>query len=642
LNSAGTATWIRTISPTMLNEARANFTRFAFDQVATNPDVNFGIPRIEVEGLSVVRLELGAIRSETTPGLFAQNTFEVRDTLTWVRGNMALKFGVEIRREQDNNNLAGGARPAYVFRGLYNLANDAPYSESINADPNTGLPADAQRYFRTGTYAFFGQNDWKLRPNLTLNIGLRYEYFTPLREKRGRISNLVFAPGDLLHSRIVVSDELFNPDRNNFGPRFGFAWSPTVFKDKLVLRGGFGIGFNRVPGVLFGNTRGNPPFFARHFICCGGATSEGLFPFAGNRILYATGTSTSLLSYPVNPALAQGIDPATGGVRGSTVEIYGTEAELRNAYVYNWSLEAEYELPWDLIAGLGYQASAGHKLIRITPQNLLYTRNPFFSPVYFLLPDVNANFNAMIARLTRRFARGFQLNANYRWSKSIDTLSYEGPGAPTNQTNPGNLASERGPSDYDVTHHFVMTGLWDLPIFRHRTDWVGRGFGGWQVNGIWTVSSGFPYTVKIGRTLRQPSGEQYGPIRPTAYFGGALNDHSDEAFIRPGGNFPGGGASYFDIITSGPPGIGRNSFRGPRYRSVDFSLVKETGLPRIPGLGEGAKLAIRFNFLNAFNELNLTPIGFFSSGAFADNPNFGRADSGLSGRVVEFQARFSF
>lgn len=643
LNSTGALTWIRTLAPTLLNELRANFTRFTFDEVKDNPNVNFGIPRIRVEGPSVLNLEIGIVRGETTPGIFAQNTFEFRDTLTWVRGNMALKFGVEIRREQDNNNLAGGARPSYTFKGIYNLANDAPYSEDINADPNTGLPADAQRYFRTATYAFFGQNDWKVRPNLTLNLGLRYEYFTPLREKRGRISNLVFpAPGDLLHSRIVVSDQLFEPDRNNFAPRFGFAWSPTRFKDKLVLRGGFGIGYNRIPGVLFGNTRGNPPFFARHFICCGGSASEGLFPFAGGRILYVIGTSNALTSYPVNPALAQGIDPETGGVRNSVVEIYGTEPKLPNAYVYNWSLETEYQLPWDFVASLGYQASSSHKLIRITPQNLLYQRNPFFAPVYFLLPDVNGNYNAMLARLTHTFAKGFRFDAVYRWSKSIDTLSYEGPSAETNQTNPSNLASERGPSDYDVTHHFVMSGLWDLPIFRERTDWLGKVLGGWQINGIFTASSGFPYTVKIGQNLRQPSGEPYGPIRPVAYFGGALNDHSDQAFIRVGGNFPGGGARYFDITTVGQPGIGRNSFRGPRYRATDLSLVKQTRFPRIPGLGEGANLEIRFNFLNAFNELNLTPLRFFHEGLFADKPNFGRAQSGLSGRVVEFQARFSF
>jgi hypothetical protein len=171
---------------------------------------------------------------------------------------------------------------------------------------------------------------------------------------------------------------------------------------------------------------------------------------------------------------------------------------------------------------------------------------------------------------------------------------------------------------------------------------LGQVFGGWQISGILTAHSGFPWTPKLFLSLRQPSGEFFGPIRPTRYFGGALDDSSDEAFTRPGGNFPGGGARFFDTVTVGPPGIGRNSFRGPAYRSVDLSLVKEIGFGRVPRLGEGARLQLRANLFNAFNELNLAPIGFFSSGAIITDPNFGRSSNGLSGRVIELQARFSF
>src|SRR6185503_18650988 len=160
-----------------------------------------------------------------------------------------------IRREQNNNNLAGGARPIFSFAGLFNLANDATLFEGINADPRTGLPANAQRYFRQGDYSVFGQHDWKARPNLTLNLGLRYEYFTPLREKRGQMSNLFPGPNGFVDSQLKVVDQLYKPDRNNFAPRIGFAYSPKMFKEKLVVRSGAGIAFNRVPSVLFGNTR---------------------------------------------------------------------------------------------------------------------------------------------------------------------------------------------------------------------------------------------------------------------------------------------------------------------------------------------------------------------------------------------------
>lgn len=640
-NSSATLTWNRTINATTLNEFRLNATRFSVNQVSSNPDVNFGIPRVEIEGIPTDRIRFGAPREETSPGIFAQNQFEFNDTLSKVFGNHALRLGGGVRWEQDNNNLAGGARPVYSFVGLFNFANDAPVFEAINTDPNTGAPADAQRYFRTNDYSLFVQDDWKARPNLTLNMGLRWEYFTPLRETQGRISNLVFGPNGLRDARVEVLDELYNPDRNNFGPRLGFAWSPRRLaglelpQDRLVLRGGFGIHYNRIPNVLFSNSRGNPPFFARNFICCGTAGD----PFAGGRILYALGADETPFSYPVNPVLATGIDPVTGGLRNNTVEIWGAQPDLPSAYVYVYSFEGQQELPGQLVATLGYQGSSGHKFIRIVNQRLLYTPNPAFAPVFFPQPDVNSNFNAMNARLRRRFSKGLEFDASYRWAKSIDTLSYEGPGAVTNQTNPGDLRSERGPSDFDTRHYFVLSGLYELPFFRGRNDWAGRLLGGFTVSGIVTAHSGFPFTPKIFADLRQPSGEFVGPIRPPAYFGGALEDTSDEAFIRQGGNFPGGGARYFATV-SGPPGIGRNSFRGPRYFNVDMSFFKRTPLP--PFLGEATSLELRANFFNVFNLLNLAPIGFFDAGSIVTDPNFGRSPAGLSGRVVELQARFSF
>ncbi|HYM00010.1 MAG TPA: hypothetical protein VEZ90_13735, partial [Blastocatellia bacterium] len=181
-----------------------------------------------------------------------------------------------------------------------------------------------------------------------------------------------------------------------------------------------------------------------------------------------------------------------------------------------------------------------------------------------------------------------------------------------------------------------------IPLLNKRSDWIGKAFGGWELNGIWTYHTGFPWTPKLFLDLTQPSGKPFGPIRPTQYFGGALNDSSNSAFIRPGGNFPGGGAVFFNTTAVGPPGIGRNSFRGPKFDQIDLSIAKRTRLGRIPALGEGAALEVRANLFNAFNQLNLQPIQFFSSGAIITDPNFGRSPGGLAGRVIELQARFSF
>ena len=643
LNSAYFLSYNRTISPTSLNQVRFNLTRFSSNQVAASSQTNFGIPRLEVEGLPFDRIRFGADRAETTPAIFAQNTFEVNDTYSKVFNRHALKAGFLVRREQNNNNLAGGARPLYSFQGLFNLANGTPIFEAINANPSTGQPADAQRYLRSTDFGWFVQDDWKVRPNLTVNLGLRYEYFSPLTETRGRLSNLFFGTQGLQNSQIQTVDRLYNPDWNNFAPRLGFAYSPGYLHSNAVIRGGFWVAYDRIPGSVFSNSAGNPPSFARYNICCGTATTSFSTPFAGGQILYALGANNSPSSYPINPALATGIDPVTGAPRGSAVEIWSVNPNERTPYVYVWSLDTEYRLPHNLIASVGYQGSAGHKLIRLVNQNYLYQNNPAFFAVYAPQTDVNSNFNALLVGLRRRYANGLDMALNYRWSKSIDTLSYEGPGAVTNQTYPMNLSTERGPSDYDATHYVNLTSIYDLPFYKKQQGFLGKLAGGFSLSGILNFHSGFPWTAKTGQSVSTPGGPSLSPTRPVAYFGGALTDPTTDAFIRPGGNFPNGGSAYFDITHSGFPGIGRNSFRGPRYFTTDFSFKKLTKLSASKWLGENAGIEFRANIYNAFNKLNLAPLGFFSPGTFIENNQFfGRSDAGLAGRVVELQARFSF
>ena len=662
-NSSATVAFIRTLTPTVINEARFNVTRFYSNQLEASSDADYSIPRVEVEGFlpGGARIRFGATRGETSPAIFAQNTYEFRDTLTWVRGNQAWKFGAEIRREQDNNNLLGGARPLYSFVGLFNLANDTPIFEAINTDPATGGATDLQRYLRIEAYGFFFQDDWKARSNLTLNLGLRYEYFTPPREKQGRITNFVLGPNFLRDARVEVRDELFEPDRNNFAPRLGFAYSPSWFgvtRDRVVVRGGFGIAYNRTPTVAFSNVRGNPPFFARNSPCCGSAVEDinvasgRLGPFAplgGNqanppRILYTTG-SGSIFGFPTAPGLRLGINPLTNQVIGSEVEVYGTTPELPNAYLYNYSLEAQAELPFSLTGTLGYQGSAGRKFIRIVPYRFIYpsTGNPPlpFGSTFIITPDVNTSYNALNARLTRRLSKGLQFDAIYRWAKSIDTLSFEGPGFVTNQTFPQDQSQERGPSDYDVRHSFTLTSLYEFPYFRNRGGLTGTLLDGWQINSIVTKHTGFPWTPLTRLpSLITPGGRALSPIRPISYLGGNLNDSSDDAFTRPEGNFPGGGRPYFNITGSVQlPGIGRNSFRGPNYFNIDLSLVKRTYLLFIK---EGAFLDLRANLFNAFNLRNLENFNFGAAGTIIEDTNFGRSPRGTAGRVIELQARFSF
>ncbi|PWT91764.1 MAG: hypothetical protein C5B55_07560 [Blastocatellia bacterium] len=659
------AIYTRNISPTMLNEARFNFTRWGFNEVDSNANVNFGIPRIEIEQLlpSGDRLRFGADRSENTPGVIAEKQLHFSDVLTRVMGNSTWKFGGAYRADLNDNTGTGGARPLYSFVRPWNFANDTPIFEAINENLS-GTPIANNTPFKTADLSFFVQNDWKYRPNLTFNLGLRWEYFQPITARgNDLLGNLSLGSNPLSTSTLVTSKKLTSSDYNNFGPQLGFAWSPAkIFgrdrffgaevRDRFVLRGGFGIGYDRLPNALLANTRANPPNGSRFNLCCGGAGAAGgedwAPPFADGVISYALGSSNSPLSYPQNPNFV-----AAPSFR-KTIEIYGTPPDLPSAYVYRYSLEGQYELPAKLVATLGYQGSSSHKFVRIVPEHLVEpTQNPNFFAVYFASPDVNGNYNAMLARLQRRFANGFQFDLNYRWAKSIDTTSFESPCGCTNQTFPVDNSTERGPSDYDVRHNFVASALWDIPFLRGRNDWTGKLLGGWEINGIVTTHSGFPWTPKIDQGLRGPNGNFFGPIRPTMFFGKQPLSSSNSNFLQPNGIFPGGGSAYFSTTVNtdatgtptfqlNPPGIGRNVFRGPRYFSTDMTLTKRFGLPHLGSVSENPSLELRANFFNIFNTLNLAPFQSGSGGVFVNRPSFGEPDSALAGRVIELQARFSF
>lgn len=666
---------ISNLSSNLVNEFRTNFTRFHSDQVKASQETNFGIPRVEIEGLPFDRIRFGADRSETTPAIFAQNTLAFNDSLTQVVGNHVLRYGGEFRREFDNNDLSGGARPVYSFVGLFNLANDTPIFEGVNLDPRTGAPANSQRFFRTSNLAGFFQDDWKARPNLTLNLGLRYEFFSPLSEKQGRLTNLAVGSGaqTLTGAKVAFVDKISKADYNNFAPRIGFAYSPNfsnflgtklLGENKMVVRGGFGVYYNRVENVVFSNTRGNPPSFGRFGICCGTAATDFGTPFVGGQILYAIGSSNAATSFPTNPVLGGGINPTTGLPLGGAVEFYGSQESIPNAEVYKYSLELQYELPYRITASVGYEGNQSRHLVRIANQNYLFTPNPKLFAVYFATPDVTASYNGLNARVERRFAQGFQIAANYRYAKSLDTLSNEGPGGETNQTYPVDQRQEKGPSDYDVRHNLVVSGLYELPFFRNRKTLAGKLLGGFEISGILSAHTGTPWTPKLApdgdqfclRSIANDPFTQLCNVRPIAYFGGVQQDTSNASFLRPNGYFTGGGARYFQQNLIGAdlangrlgtfqqnvPGIGRNTFRGPNYFAVDMSVAKRFGLPGFGSSNESPSLELKVNFFNLFNNLNLAQFSFYSSGVFVNRPNFGEPDGAYAGRTVELQARFRF
>jgi hypothetical protein len=704
LNWLLTFGWSRTINSTLLNDLRFNVTRWSFDQVASSTQTNFGIPFYNVFDFNGTGfgccLNIGAQRGGTTPGILTENTFDFRDTVTKIWGRHSIRFGGDIGKNQNNSNEQGGARPLFQFSSFLDFANDAPQFEAITVDPRTGgLPSGA-RSFRTSLYALFIQDDWKLRPNLTLNLGLRWEYFSPLTETKNQISNYVFGPNGQTDGRVVAGQKLYNPDYHDFGPRLGFAWSPTRFHSNVVVRGGFGINFNRIYDNILDPVRFNTPFAADATGCCAG---PGTSP-ASVGIDYVLGTSKSPFSYPANPFLAFGVDPVTGGLCANAactsdtrITIFGSHPNLPNAHVYTYSLGVQWEIMRGTTLEVGYAGSDSRKLIRVVDLNRLMpgdtfdgnqdfkqtvgsngvacgpsnptctavhlTGNPNFGRIFFPLSDVNATYNALLVRVSHRFSHGFLVNANYTYGKTIDTASFE---IGNQQTDPLNQSLDRGLADYDVRHYFVANGVWELPIFRGRHDFLGKTLGGWSISSIFTYHTGFPWTpIVFGPTNNDPNGDGFRPDRPTSYAGTCVNNPSNTNFIngvcpttnsRPGNapndpNFPTiltncGAGSNNCFTTAFPRGrapIGRNTFKGPRYKDVDFSFGKQFGLPTLPVLGENASLQFRANLFNAFNILNLVPIPNVSSNSDISNAfAFGRSPGGLAGRVVEFQLRFAF
>lgn len=635
-NMVGTALWTRVISPTLLNEARVNVTRWYFDEIASNPDMPWGIPRLSISQ-NVPESQTFTFGAGIGPGVFYQTTYNVRDTVTKVLNAHALRFGGEVIVEQNNDKAPWAGRPTYTFNNFWSFANDAPISEGTTwFDPATGEFTELAAYARSRYYALFVQDDWRLRSNLTVNLGLRWEYYAPLTSKNDRISNLVLGPdGGLVDAALRVGGDLHESDLNNFAPQLGFAWTPTRFEERLVVRGGFGVGYNRLPGSRVLEARFNPPFFAG-------------FLLQGDQILYAPAADLGGFSYPANPNATLTFDPVSGlPVTGPAVTVNATSEELPNPYVLRYSLDTEYDLGRGWVAGIGYQGSRGRDLARVVPYQRFVAPNPRLGAVNLLLADAWSNYNALLTRVSHRFARGFLMGAEYRWSKSLDTCSSDHD---CRQTFPFDQETEYGPSDYDVPHSFKAYGTWDLPFFRDRNDLIETFAGGWQVSGIVTASSGFPWTPVFAGELCQVNvaAGNVCPLRPIAFTGNALDDNSNDVFMSGDGQFPGGPLDYFTPPPAGSfaqpprPGVGRNSFRGPRYFSVDMSAVKRFTFPPIGGLGNDAGIEFRVNAFNVFNNLNLKPFEFNQNNTRIEHPDFGLALEGLAGRVVELQARFSF
>ncbi len=260
IERASTFSETHVFSPTVVNEFRAgwNMRKPNFDV----QEGTFDVPTITITGFSP---DFGA--ASNIPQFFSRHTYQLSDQLSWSYGNHSFKFGGEFRHGQENSDFQANTRGQYNFGSITDFLNDDPFQQSNLIDPNTGTPIGTPRHFRVNEWAFYVQDDWKMTPNFTVNIGLRYENFRPPWEGDAIQSNVVLGQGSDIFERLANSTiqvfpdgtDIYEPDNNNFAPRLGFAWDPTG-EGVWAIRGGYGISYNRIFMNITSNIKFNPPF----------------------------------------------------------------------------------------------------------------------------------------------------------------------------------------------------------------------------------------------------------------------------------------------------------------------------------------------------------------------------------------------
>jgi hypothetical protein len=597
------------IRPNLINEFRAAFSRHTLHQgPGFQSDTNFaqqlGLQNVLSLRPSFNGLPMAAITGYTTvgaPALITQrgNTFSFVDNLTWIRSRHTFKFGGDIRREMLDIRNIGPTNGTFTFTGVFAGNSIADFLTGIPQSANAAAPPGPDGVNLSTVWQGFAQDDWKVTDNLTLNLGVRYEYQAPFTNNRGQrsIFDPTFPGGRLLYGdraayfvpgkgftstdRPLVPPGLVPPDRNNFAPRFGFAWRPSGSR-RNVVRGSYGIFFeaqNANNEILFGSF--NYPHQLSYQIT--------------NDVTKPTFTWSNL--FP--PTVAVG-----------AIGFNSLDPQMPIGYVQQWSFNLQRELRPNLALEAGYMGSKGTKLdwrnsanqatldgdpSRPTP---LASRQPipaFAANALTITRNGFSNYEAFLARLERNFSGGLHFLIAYTFSKSIDNSSFAGNiGAqPAQAENTYCRICERGLSYFDVPHRLAVSYVWNLPVGRGR-HFLNHGgvlnsvIGGWQMTGITQMQTGNPWSMLI-------SGD-------TANVGTASQRASQVGEVYPGGFVRSGPARLafnpkaFVLPARGTFGnTGRNIVRTAGINNWDVAINKRFNL------AERARLEVRTELFNAWN-----------------------------------------
>ncbi|MBS1872053.1 MAG: TonB-dependent receptor [Acidobacteria bacterium] len=627
--------WVHTFAPRVFNIANVSFNHNRTDSLpffsnSTNVAAALGIAGASGDPLNYGPPNLSftnyASLTDGSPSFNRQEAYTVTDAATWMRGNQSYSFGVMWTHRLNNVKTDANGRGTFNFTGLAtSLLNSGgqpvtgtgyDFADFLLGFPNSASIryGDTSTYFRSSDYAFFGQDDWRMRPNLTVNFGLRYEFYGVPFEKYGREANLDIAPGFTAVAQTYTGQPgpytgafpkgLVNADRNNFAPRIGIAWKP--WKDgKTTVRTGYGWYYN---GAVYNgfarNLSAQPPF----------ASSNSVITSSGGYLTLADGLT-------VTPT-------------GKTVtNTWAIDRFYRIPYAQSWNLTIQQDLPWRLVLQAGYLGTKGTRLDTQRLPNRAAPGSPLTAEERRIIgnatgftwedSDANSIYHAARFTLVRRFSRGVSFNLNYLFAKSIDDTSTFGGGVAQNDLD---IRAERSLSNFDRRHTFNASYVLTSP-FGHNSKLLAEHklasklLEDWTLNGGITAQTGTPLNPKVAGTLSDSAGTgATGTTRPNATglaVDAGTGFFNTSAFALPAAGFFGN--------------AGRNTIPGPGMVALNASFGRGFGL------GERRNLEFRMDANNVLNHVNISSVG-----ATLNSNTYGLPLTAGAMRSLSLTARFRF
>jgi len=624
----GNINYTHTFNPTTINEFRGGVMRLAGMPA---PAQHLDVPELVITGSS------GFQSVNLQPGGWFQTNYNYKNTLSLIRGSHTYKIGGEFRRMHNNLRNTRSYIPVYTFASLLDFADDEPREMSRTVDPRTGEPSITDCAIRVSEWGLFIQDDWKVKRNLTFNIGLRYEYYGPITDAKGALRTFLFGQGASYPERIAsgkvdVVDSMWPADKMNFAPRLGFAWD-VAGKGTTAIRGGYGIAYDRLATVVPGSYRDNPPLRA----------IANLGQPYGTAFTYTLGDLTKPhLGYTVDPGLRLGLDERNG-IRGARVTVVGVDPGFRNPIAHDWFLAIQRSLPGKFIVEASYMGTSANHLINVTNVNrfdgdmLLDNRfdglNPSFAGISMSQSTSNSIFHGGTFSVRRPLSQGVTFQAAYTYGKIItDAETAQGV---TAYQSASDRERDRSLASFNVPQRLSFMAVWDLPFLRTCRNVACRIAGGWQLTGYGVLEAGSPFSVITGAVFRA-TGTNRGDFN-------ADNTNSDrpnapaESIKRKGftkQEFLSGifNVADFPLPAPGTLGnLGRNTFQGPGFARVDVAMLKSFNIT------ERISAVLRGEAFNALNRANLnTPSGDMN------NNNFGRVTGTQDARTMQVSLQIRF